>query len=59
MQLTLRAKLGINKEDFILLYVGSIGTWYILDEMLDFFISLSTKKLNAKFLFVTKEDEKK
>tara|TARA_Y100000991_G_scaffold215587_1_gene206663 strand:- start:2868 stop:3734 length:867 start_codon:yes stop_codon:yes gene_type:complete len=53
-----RVKLGLNKEDFILLYVGSIGTWYMLDEMLDFFLSLSKKRLNAKFLFVTKEDKK-
>ena len=51
-----REELGIKKNDFILSYVGSIGTWYMLDEMLDFFNVLNKKKLNAKFLFITKDD---
>ena len=49
-----REELGIKKDDFILSYVGSIGTWYMLDEMLDFFKVLNEKKPNAKFLFITK-----
>jgi glycosyltransferase involved in cell wall biosynthesis len=51
-----RSELGFNKEDFIISYVGSIGTWYMLDEMLDFFKCLKTKKPNAKFFFITKDD---
>jgi len=51
-----RAELGYNKDDFIISYVGSIGTWYMLDEMLDFFKCLKTKKPNAKFFFITKDD---
>ena len=51
-----REELGIKKDDFILSYVGSIGTWYMLDEMLDFFKVLNEKKPNAKFLFITKDD---
>ena len=51
-----RAELGIKKNDFILSYVGSIGTWYMLDEMLDFFNVLNEKKANAKFLFITKDN---
>ena len=51
-----REELGIKKDDFILSYVGSIGTWYMLDEMLDFFKVLNEKKINAKFLFITKDD---
>ena len=51
-----REELGVEKDDFILSYVGSIGTWYMLDEMLDFFNSLNKKKTNAKFLFITKDD---
>ncbi len=51
-----RSELGFNKEDFIISYVGSIGTWYMLDEMLDFFKCLQIKKSNAKFLFITKDD---
>ncbi|MFL2589898.1 MAG: glycosyltransferase [Parvicellaceae bacterium] len=51
-----RAELGYNKDDFIISYVGSIGTWYMLDEMLDFFKCLKTKKPKAKFLFITKDN---
>ena len=31
-----KEELGIKKNDFIISYVGSIGTWYMLDEMLAF-----------------------
>ena len=51
-----REELGIKKDDFILSYVGSIGTWYMLDEMLDFFSVLNKNKPNAKFLFITKDN---
>jgi len=51
-----RSELGFNKEDFIISYVGSIGTWYMLDEMLDFFKCLQIKKPNAKFFFITKDN---
>tara|TARA_B100000886_G_C20388336_1_gene477111 strand:- start:491 stop:1324 length:834 start_codon:yes stop_codon:yes gene_type:complete len=50
-----RSELGFNKDDFIISYVGSIGTWYMLDEMLDFFKCLQIKKPKAKFLFITKD----
>ena len=51
-----REELDINKDDFILSYVGSIGTWYMLDEMLEFFKVLIENKPNVKFLFITKDD---
>ena len=51
-----RNELGFNKNDFIISYVGSIGTWYMLDEMLDFFKCLKTKKPKAKFFFITKDN---
>lgn len=41
---------------FILGYVGSIGTWYMLDEMLDFFKVLQTKK-ETVFVFITQEQK--
>jgi glycosyltransferase involved in cell wall biosynthesis len=50
-----RSELGFNKDDFIISYVGSIGTWYMLDEMLDFFKCLQRKKQKAKFFFITKD----
>ena len=51
-----RSELGFNKDDYIISYVGSIGTWYMLDEMLDFFKCLKMKKLTAKFFFITKDN---
>lgn len=53
----LKEKLNISDSDFILSYLGSIGTWYMLDEMLDFFVELCKVKPNAKFLFVTPDAE--
>lgn len=46
---------AIPDSAFILGYVGSIGTWYMLPEMLDFFCILLKEKPNAIFFFVTKE----
>ncbi|MDF2450168.1 MAG: glycosyltransferase [Bacteroidota bacterium] len=40
---------------FVLCYVGSLGTWYMADEMLQFFQVL-TNKVNAVFLCITKDD---
>lgn len=54
---TLRTELNIKDDDFVLSYLGSVGTWYMLDEMLAFFKVLLTKKPNAKFLFITGESE--
>jgi len=52
----LKNNLNIQNDDFIISYVGSIGTWYMLDEMLDFFILLKAKNKNSKFLFITKDN---
>jgi glycosyltransferase involved in cell wall biosynthesis len=52
----LKSNLNIQNNDFIISYVGSIGTWYMLDEMLDFFIILKAKNKNSKFLFITKDN---
>ena len=51
----LQKQLGIKSEDYILGYVGSIGTWYMLSEMLDYFKVLKESNSGAKFLFVTGE----
>ena len=52
-----KQRYGITGNDFILSYLGAIGTWYMLDEMLDFFTVLLSEKPNAKFLFITHESE--
>lgn len=54
--LDLRKRLHFEKTDFILGYVGSIGTWYMLPEMLDYFKILKQEKPHAKFLFVSGEN---
>jgi glycosyltransferase involved in cell wall biosynthesis len=51
----LREKNGISESDFLLMYSGAIGTWYMLDEMFDFFKRLLLKK-DAKFLFITYDE---
>jgi glycosyltransferase involved in cell wall biosynthesis len=53
-----KTELNINNDDFVLGYVGSIGTWYMLDEMLRFFKVLLKSKQNAIFLFISGENPK-
>ncbi|MFM7300257.1 MAG: glycosyltransferase [Crocinitomicaceae bacterium] len=48
-------ELAISPTDFVLGYVGSIGTWYMLDEMLGYFRYQLSLKPNSIFLFVTGE----
>jgi glycosyltransferase involved in cell wall biosynthesis len=56
LQLRLRPELNIASQDFVVAYLGSIGTWYMLPEMLDFFKRLHTSRPSAKLLFVTHDD---
>jgi len=53
LKLQLKKGLKLNDADYILTYLGSLGTWYLLEEMLDFFKVLLSKRSNAKLLFVT------
>ncbi|MCJ8291403.1 MAG: glycosyltransferase [Crocinitomicaceae bacterium] len=54
-QKALRSQLGIASDNFVLGYVGSIGTWYMLSEMLDYFKCLKADNPKAIFLFVSGE----
>lgn len=49
----LRLALGINEGDFVLLYLGSLGTWYMTEEMMTFYHALRQRKPTAKFLILT------
>jgi glycosyltransferase involved in cell wall biosynthesis len=51
----LRSKFLLTQKDFVLCYLGSLGTWYMLDEMLDFFKCLRERIPNSKFLFITND----
>ena len=54
-----RKKLSLPEKDIVVSYLGSIGTWYMLDEMLDFFVMLKQYYSNAKFLFITNGEDRK
>ena len=54
----LRINLGIKEDDFVLTYLGSIDTWYLLDKMLYFFKEILIFYNNAKFLLITQESPK-
>ena len=56
---SIRTKVGLDENDFVLGYIGSIGTWYMLPEMLDYFKELKEAKPNSKFLFVSGEEPNK
>lgn len=53
---SLKQKLGIEKNT-IISYLGSIGTWYMIDEMFDYFKRFKHENPNAVFLFITPEKE--
>jgi len=46
-------QLNISEETKIISYLGSLGTWYMADEMMDFFKLLSAQKPDFKFMFIT------
>jgi len=52
----LREKYGLFGK-FVFLYIGSVGTWYLLDEMIDFFITAKSLINNAHFLILTYIDK--
>lgn len=51
-----RAALGIKQDDFVLSYLGSIGTWYMLEEMLEYYLQVRAKYRHARFLFITHDE---
>ena len=55
-KIDLKHTLGIKEGQFVLSYLGSIGTWYMLGEMLDFFKIMLEKIPQAVFLFITPDD---
>jgi glycosyltransferase involved in cell wall biosynthesis len=51
-----RKRLGINPDQAVIAYLGSLGSWYLLDEMLGFFRAYSSRNEQTRFLFVTPDD---
>jgi len=50
---SLKTKLGYSKDNLILGYVGSTGTWYLLKDMLRYFKNLHAIKPEFRFLFLS------
>jgi glycosyltransferase involved in cell wall biosynthesis len=51
----IKERSGIKDHHPILGYLGAIGTWYMLDEMLEFFKRMLVRYPDALFLLVTTE----
>lgn len=52
----IKKKLGIEENHKVICYLGSIGTWYMMDEMLDYFKVHLTKHPESIFLWITKDN---
>lgn len=48
-----REKLGLPQQSLVISYLGSIGSWYMVNEMLELFSVIKQKYKGAKFLFIT------
>ena len=55
---SLKSDLNITEKDNVISYLGSTGTWYMLDEMLDFFAVFFAKNLKNKALFITQDNSR-
>jgi glycosyltransferase involved in cell wall biosynthesis len=51
-----RATLGIAPATRVVMYVGSIGTWYMLDEMLEFYRTYRARHADSVLVVFTRED---
>ena len=50
---SLRSELNISKDDLVISYLGSIGGWYLVDEMMEFCKMLTDKIPSARILFIS------
>lgn len=50
-----RQELGLSENAFVLSYLGSLGTWYMLDEMLQLFGKAAAEREEVHFLLITKD----
>jgi glycosyltransferase involved in cell wall biosynthesis len=47
------ADLHIKENDLIISYLGSVGSWYLIEEMIRFFKIITDQNANTKFLFIS------
>tara|TARA_B100000886_G_scaffold339353_1_gene304591 strand:- start:4449 stop:5693 length:1245 start_codon:yes stop_codon:yes gene_type:complete len=50
----IRRNIGISKDSLVLSYLGSIGTFYLWEKMLTFFLEVNKKYPESYFLVITK-----
>lgn len=49
----LRQRLGITPDELVISYLGSVGTWYMMDDMFRFFRQLLNTNGKTKFIIIT------
>jgi glycosyltransferase involved in cell wall biosynthesis len=52
----IRTELKIDINDSVFIYTGGIGTWYCLDEMMQFFKTYQAVNATSKFVIITTEN---
>lgn len=52
-----REQLQLPQNELVVSYLGSIGSWYLLPEMMDFFKMIKEKYPQARFLLITSGDQ--
>ncbi len=52
---SLKKELNIDPKDLVLCYQGSLGTWYLKDEMLEFFFQLQKQNQNIHWLIISND----
>jgi glycosyltransferase involved in cell wall biosynthesis len=56
-RISLMHQLNIKADNLVMTYLGSVGTWYMLNEMLDLFSVFLKKNSSAKFLILTADSQ--
>ncbi|MBL57419.1 MAG: glycosyltransferase [Flavobacteriales bacterium] len=54
--ISVKYELGISLDNKVICYLGSTGTWYMIDEMLDYFKIHLEKYPKTTFLWITKDN---
>ncbi|MEQ1777319.1 MAG: glycosyltransferase [Nitrosomonas sp.] len=54
-QKAVREDLGIPADSLVLSYLGSLGTWYMLEEMLQLFATTARQRDDVHMLFITRD----
>lgn len=53
----IKEEFQIQSDETVFTYLGSLGTWYLVDEMLDFFATALKTMPRARFLFITRDSK--